>query len=111
MLSILVVLTPLRRYIKASVQPFYHHLGTAAMTPRALGGVVDPANLKVYGTTNLRVVDASVIPIQFAAQPQATIYAIAERVSSSCLPSNRLAIELIIAGAGVGYHQGRSQVC
>lgn len=33
--------------------------GTAAMAKQTLGGVVD-GNLKVYGTTNLRIADASV---------------------------------------------------
>lgn len=32
------------------------------MFPREDGGVVD-SKLKVYGTTNLRVIDASVLPI------------------------------------------------
>jgi GMC oxidoreductase len=42
-------------------QTVYHAVGTAAMAPRDLGGVVDPS-LRVYGTRNLRVVDASIIP-------------------------------------------------
>lgn len=53
--------------------------GTAAMAPQEIGGVVD-GELKVYGTTNLRVVDASIFPNQLAAHPQATVYAIAEKV-------------------------------
>jgi choline dehydrogenase len=44
----------------------YHPSSTCAMLPLELGGVVDP-NLKVYGTANVRVVDASVFPIEFAA--------------------------------------------
>lgn len=36
------------------------------MLPIELGGVVDP-NLKVYGLSNVRIADASVYPIQFAA--------------------------------------------
>ena len=47
-------------------------------------GVVDPLTLKVYGTNNLRVVDASLMPLQIAAHPQRTVYAIAERVSFTC---------------------------
>lgn len=51
------------------------------MARRSLGGVVD-TTLKVYGTSNLRVVDASIIPMSIAAHTQATAYAIGERVSS-----------------------------
>lgn len=53
------------------------------MAPRAAGGVVDGA-LKVYGTTNLRVVDASVLPVELACHIQATVYAIAEKVRMVC---------------------------
>ena len=45
----------LERYVLANCGPVYHPVGTAAMMPLLDGGVVDPA-LKVYGTSNLRVV-------------------------------------------------------
>ncbi|TFK84290.1 GMC oxidoreductase [Polyporus arcularius HHB13444] len=70
----------LRDYIKETCSCVYHPLGTAAMLPKQHGGVVDP-ELKVYGTANLRVVDASILPMQIAAHTQATVYAIAERAS------------------------------
>ncbi len=57
------------------------------MLPKELGGVVDPT-LKVYGTSNVRVVDASIIPHQMSGHPTATIYALSER-----------AAQLIIAAA------------
>lgn len=50
------------------------------MAPREMDGVVD-GSLKVYGTTNLRAVDASIMPTQLGCHIQATIYAIAEKVS------------------------------
>lgn len=57
-----------------------HPLGTAAMMSRELGGVVD-SELRVYGTQNVRVVDASVIPTQVSGHLTSTIYAIAEKVA------------------------------
>lgn len=49
---------------------------------REFGGVVGPA-LRVYRVRRLRVVDASVIPVIPAADIQATMYAVAEKVSSA----------------------------
>jgi choline dehydrogenase len=50
------------KFIKANVQTEFHPSGTCAMLPLDLGGVVDP-QLLVYGTQNLRVVDASIMPL------------------------------------------------
>ncbi|KDN45610.1 GMC oxidoreductase [Tilletiaria anomala UBC 951] len=55
----------------------YHPVGTASMLPERQGGVVDP-RLKVYGTQNVRVVDASIIPLHVSAHIQALVYGIAE---------------------------------
>jgi choline dehydrogenase-like flavoprotein len=74
----------LMNYIRETASIAFHMLGTAPMASRELGGVVD-SSLKVYGTTNLRVVDCSVIPLQIAAHTQATVYAIAERAASIIL--------------------------
>ncbi|KAG7133776.1 Glucose oxidase like protein [Verticillium longisporum] len=60
--------------------PNAHPVGTASMMSRELGGVVDP-ELKVYGTANVRIVDASVMPIQTSGHLTSTIYALAERLS------------------------------
>ncbi len=57
-----------------------HPLGTASMMDRALGGVVN-SELKVYGTANVRVVDASILPTQVSGHLTATLYAVAELAS------------------------------
>ncbi|KAI0644068.1 alcohol oxidase [Trametes meyenii] len=67
-------------YVRAGAAGGDHLIGTAAQAPREQGGVVD-AELKVYGTTNLRVADASILPIQLAAHTQATIYALGEKAA------------------------------
>ncbi|GAB1526929.1 hypothetical protein RhiTH_010103 [Rhizoctonia solani] len=68
-------------YIKTYVESVYHPIGTAALAPKALGGVVDN-KLKVYGTTNVRVVDASVIPIHMGTHITRTIYGIGEKAAA-----------------------------
>ncbi|OAA53697.1 GMC oxidoreductase [Cordyceps fumosorosea ARSEF 2679] len=73
-----------RRFVPGAVGPNNHPLGTASMMARELGGVVD-AKLKVYGTANVRVVDASTVPTQLSGHLTATIYAIAERASEFIL--------------------------
>jgi Choline dehydrogenase and related flavoproteins len=52
------------------------------MLPRELGGVVDE-ELRVYGVTGLRVVDASIMPTLPGANTCQTVYAIAEKVRAS----------------------------
>jgi choline dehydrogenase len=51
-----------------------------AGTQSFLLGVVD-AQLKVYDTTNVRVVDASVMPMQISAHLSATLYGVAEKAA------------------------------
>ncbi|EFQ99794.1 choline dehydrogenase [Nannizzia gypsea CBS 118893] len=58
----------------------YHPSCTCAMMPRDLGGVVND-RLIVHGTKNVRVIDASVLPMITLGNIQATVYAVAERAS------------------------------
>ncbi|KAL4742755.1 hypothetical protein BDV11DRAFT_216812 [Aspergillus similis] len=67
-------------WVLANYRPNYHPVGTASMLPRENGGVVSP-ELKVYGTKNVRVVDASVLPFQLCGHLQSTLYAVAEKAS------------------------------
>lgn len=64
-------------YILDTFTGICHNMGTAAMMARELGGVVNE-RFQVYGTTNLRVVDASIFPLQLSAHPAATLFGIAE---------------------------------
>ncbi|KAF2083468.1 GMC oxidoreductase [Saccharata proteae CBS 121410] len=68
------------KWLKANWHPNYHVLSTAIMLPRKDGGVVSE-RLKVYGTANVRVVDASVLPFQVCGHLMSTLYAVAERAS------------------------------
>jgi choline dehydrogenase-like flavoprotein len=68
------------KYVRDNVYTLYHPVGTCAMLPKKDNGVVDPT-LKVYGVENLRVVDASVIPIIISAHIQTAVYGIAERAA------------------------------
>lgn len=54
------------------------------MMSRDLGGLADE-ELRVYGTKNVQVVDASVIALQVTAHIMSTIYAIAGRAADFIL--------------------------
>ncbi|KAF7165948.1 hypothetical protein CNMCM6106_001920 [Aspergillus hiratsukae] len=69
-----------KEVVKERLFTCFHPAGTCAMLPREMGGVVDD-RLRVYGTRNLRVVDASVFPLEPAGNIQATVYAVAERAA------------------------------
>jgi choline dehydrogenase-like flavoprotein len=64
-------------YVRRTVDGSHHYTGTCSMMSRELGGVVDN-RLRVYGTEKLRVLDASILPLEPTSNPQAVIYAIAE---------------------------------
>lgn len=73
----------IKEKLKSALTPSNaHQCCTAAMMKREDGGVVDPQN-RVYGTKRLSIVDASVWPIIVGGGPQATVYAGAEKVSST----------------------------
>lgn len=58
----------------------FHVAGSCAMLPRDKGGVVDE-RLRVYGTKRLRIVDASIFPLEPVGNIQSTVYAVAERAA------------------------------
>jgi choline dehydrogenase-like flavoprotein len=82
----------------------FHPIGTAAMLPKQLGGVVDE-DLLVYGVKGLSVVDASMMPDLPGSYTQQTVYAVAEKVNP--IPTFYDNPPLT-THAGSGYHQGES---
>ena len=65
-------------FIRRKVVGAHHPTGTCAMMPEEMGGVISP-RLNVHGVKGLRVCDASIIPITPRSNPQATVYAVAEK--------------------------------
>jgi len=57
-----------------------HVVGSLAMMPKELGGVVD-TRMRMYGIENVRVVDASIIPFPVSAHLMSTVYVVAERAA------------------------------
>ena len=64
-----------RDFVRDHVVTYHHALGTCAM-----GQVVDEC-LRVKGVQGLRVVDASVLPMQISTAIQATVYSVAEKAA------------------------------
>ncbi|KAI8215400.1 radical SAM superfamily protein [Colletotrichum sp. SAR 10_86] len=66
--------------LKPLVGTEYHPSGTTSMLLKDLGGVVD-SELMVYGTCNLRIVDAGIMPMIPGGHIQAAVYAVAEKAA------------------------------
>ncbi|KAE8218863.1 hypothetical protein CF319_g7334 [Tilletia indica] len=64
-------------YIRNTGQTEYHPSCSCSQLPEELGGVVDK-DLLVYGTSNLRVIDASIPPISLSAHLMTATYGIGE---------------------------------
>lgn len=67
-----------KKFVHGNTVTEYHPVGTCAMLPREKGGVVDD-QLRVYGTSNLRVVDASIFPLHVQGNIVSLVYAVAEK--------------------------------
>ena len=72
----------------AATSSWQHPTSTTAMMKREWGGVVD-AELRVYGTKGLRVVDAGIFPLAVAGHSSSSVYAVAEKVSLFLCVSER----------------------
>ncbi|KAK0512236.1 hypothetical protein JMJ35_005364 [Cladonia borealis] len=73
-------LDAINQVINNGIRTEFHPSGTLAMLPLEQGGVVD-SHLRVWGTQNLRVVDAGVFPMIPAAHLQAVVYGVAEKAA------------------------------
>jgi choline dehydrogenase-like flavoprotein len=72
----------IENWIRSNAGTVWHPLGSSKVGMLADGAVVDD-NFKVYGVQNLRVVDASVVPMSIGAHNQATVYALAEKAADA----------------------------
>ncbi|KAH9203766.1 glucose-methanol-choline oxidoreductase, partial [Leptodontidium sp. 2 PMI_412] len=67
-------------WVKDTYRTNFHPVGTTAMMSKDIGGVVSN-RLVVYGTKNVRVVDAGILPFQICGHLVSTLYAVAEKAA------------------------------
>ena len=72
-------------FIRETLAPVWHAAATCKMGPRSDRMAVVDTNTKVYGVQRLRVVDASAFPFLPPGHPQATVYALAEKIADHIL--------------------------
>lgn len=72
-------------YIGQSMCMVYHAAATCKMGRKTDSKAVVDTSARVYGTKQLRVIDASAFPFLPPGHPQATIYALAEKIAAKIL--------------------------
>ena len=72
-------------YIRDTLAPVWHAAATCKMGNRNDSMAVLDSSARVYGVQRLRVVDASSFPFLPPGHPQATVYALAEKVAAQIL--------------------------
>jgi choline dehydrogenase-like flavoprotein len=70
----------IENWLRGDAHTEFHPSCTCSMLPQAMGGVVD-AKLRVYGVSNLRVIDASVFPVEWSAHMMAPTYGLVEKAA------------------------------
>ena len=65
-------------FLRKNMSTGWHIVGSNPMLPKDMGGVVSP-KLLVYGTRNVRVIDASIVPLHVRGNTVSLTYAIAEK--------------------------------
>lgn len=73
----------LQSFVKTNLlATLWHSSGSAPMLKKEWGGVVG-SDLLVYGTKNLSIIDASILPVAPSTHTTSTMYAVAEKVRAS----------------------------
>ncbi|KAH7876487.1 alcohol oxidase [Lentinula edodes] len=72
------------QWVLSTYTPGTHPIGSNSMMPKELGGVVSP-ELLVYGTINLRIADASIIPLSVFPHTTLGLYGVAEKAAEMIL--------------------------
>ncbi|CAG7928293.1 unnamed protein product [Penicillium olsonii] len=73
-----------KQWLREQASTEFHPSSSCAMLPKDQGGVVD-AKLRVYGLANVRVADASIVPIALSSHLMASTYGVAEQASTIIL--------------------------
>jgi choline dehydrogenase-like flavoprotein len=80
----------LKAAIRSGLTTVYHPVGTCKMGPSSDSEAVVDSTLRVYGTSRLRVADASIMPTIIGGNTSAPVMMIGERAADFILRRNEL---------------------